>query len=178
VLRYTQYYHIVAADRLRAPGPGFRLEEAMLRAQSGVVKNCDTDEGGCGAAVLTRHMLDSAALPPVFALVIGWESRRCAPSQVQATLAALQPTLRPARAFHGAGGSGGEEYALRSVVCFYGSHYAAFVRPDGCEGGPGGGGWRLFNDASVSAVGDWAAVLAHCARDCLQPSVLMYERTG
>jgi hypothetical protein len=38
--------------------------------------------------------------------------------------------------------------------------------------------WTRFDDASVSVVGGWAAVGDACARGCLLPTVLFYERAA
>ena len=61
-------------------------------------------------------------------------------------------------------------YALRSMVCYYGSHYFAFVLS------PQLGQWLLFDDASVSRVGTWVDVVAKCRLGRIQPSVFFYER--
>jgi hypothetical protein len=58
-------------------------------------------------------------------------------------------------------------YALRSIVCFYGAHYHAFVHVDGR--------WLIFDDAASSVVGDWAAVVQKCRLGKIQPSVLFLE---
>jgi hypothetical protein len=137
----------------------------------------------------------------VFTLVIGWESSRAPPAAVAETVEAIATILRPGRVYFPAPGgvaTGPEDnapegvvpiapaaptapaaearYALRSVVCFYGRHYASFVRSG--DGSGGGGAWRLFDDASVSHVGEWPAVRAACARGHLQPCVLFYERVA
>ena len=59
-------------------------------------------------------------------------------------------------------------YRLRSLACFHGHHYSAFVLPEGGEG------WVLLDDAQVRAVGDWAQVLSECEAGNLQPSVLFF----
>ena len=95
-------------------------------------------------------------------------------------------------------------YELRALVCYYGSHYACFVRTDEpdahalCASRHGGAGaarsvlalfvlicglatrcspqWTRIDDASVTVVGSWEALCAACARGHLQPTVLFYER--
>ncbi len=62
-------------------------------------------------------------------------------------------------------------YRPRSMVCYYGAHYQAFVLL------PDAGGWALFDDASVSLVGDgsWRAVREKCRLGRIQPSVIFFE---
>jgi len=173
-LRYTARCHVVAAAALRAHS-GRGLEEALRGAQSGDIKSCDSEHGGCGAPVLARHTLGDAPLPPLFALALGWESRRAPPAALAATLACLAPALRPQRAFAARAGDaadGGARYALRSLVCFVGAHYVVLCRPGEAAGSP----WLLFNDAQVSVVGEWPQLLAACERDGLQPCICIYER--
>ena len=58
-------------------------------------------------------------------------------------------------------------YKLRSMVCYYGAHYHAFVHT--------GGQWIMFDDANTSAVGSWDAVMHKCQLGKIQPSVLFFE---
>ena len=58
-------------------------------------------------------------------------------------------------------------YALRSMVCYYGAHYHAFVHVDGR--------WLMFDDAASNAVGAWADVVRKCQLGKIQPSVLFFE---
>ena len=60
-------------------------------------------------------------------------------------------------------------YRLRSMVCYYGAHYHAFVRADD------GLIWRMVDDATTSVVGPWADVVRKCQLGRIQPSVLFFE---
>jgi ubiquitin C-terminal hydrolase len=60
-------------------------------------------------------------------------------------------------------------YRLRSMVCYYGAHYEAFVLLPDTES------WVLFDDANVGAIGGWRDVVAKCRAGRIQPSVLFYE---
>lgn len=60
-------------------------------------------------------------------------------------------------------------YRLRSMVCYYGAHYQAFVRR------PDSAAWQLFDDASVSDVDSWHHVRSKCERGHIQPAVLFFE---
>ena len=64
----------------------------------------------------------------------------------------------------------GTMYRLRSLVCYYGRHYLAFVLLPEL-----GGRWVMFDDSSAVAVGAWAEVRARCEAVRVQPSVLFYE---
>lgn len=60
-------------------------------------------------------------------------------------------------------------YRLRSMVCYYGAHYSAFVWADDLAA------WLMFDDAHVSRVGSWTDVQRKCEVGRIQPSVLFYE---
>ena len=62
---------------------------------------------------------------------------------------------------------GSKEYRLRSMVCYYGEHYHAFVYRDGR--------WVAFDDATTSLVGSWDNVVKKCTMGKIQPSLLFYE---
>ena len=64
------------------------------------------------------------------------------------------------------------EYALHSMVCFYGAHYQAFVWSQKAQL------WLLFDDSHVSKVGDWQHVINKCFLGRIQPSVLFFARVG
>ena len=60
-------------------------------------------------------------------------------------------------------------YRLRSMVCYYGAHYQAFVRQ------PDSGAWLLLDDATISDVGSWDLVRSKCEKGHIQPAVLFFE---
>jgi hypothetical protein len=66
--------------------------------------------------------------------------------------------------------AGRHVYRLRSMVCYYGAHYQAFVLV------PDLGRWLMFDDTRVSNVGGWADVRRKCELGRIQPSLLFYER--
>lgn len=59
-------------------------------------------------------------------------------------------------------------YHLRSMVCYYGQHYLAFVLMAGNT-------WFMFDDASMQRVGSWADVITKSALGRTQASVLFFE---
>ena len=67
-------------------------------------------------------------------------------------------------------GLGEQRYRLKSMVCFYGAHYQAFVWA--------GNRWFTFDDSAVAAVGNWRAVVRKCRLGHIQPAVLLFERAG
>ena len=68
-------------------------------------------------------------------------------------------------------------YRLRSMVCFYGAHYQAFVA-SADRSSAGTGAWSVFDDARVAFVGAWADVVRKCHLGRIQPSVLLFEALG
>jgi len=108
---------------------------------------------------------------------------------------ALSEVLHPSRVYRG--GEQAEEpprYELRALVCYYGSHYACFVRTEEAASqrcaGPStcaaarvlsshparSRTWTRFDDTAVTLVGGWEALCSACSRGHLQPTVLFYER--
>ncbi len=65
-------------------------------------------------------------------------------------------------------GLGEQRYRLKSMVCFYGAHYHAFVW--------NAGRWFTFDDSEITAVGSWRAVVKKCGLGRIQPAVLLFER--
>lgn len=59
-------------------------------------------------------------------------------------------------------------YHLRSMVCYYGQHYLAYVLMPGDT-------WFMFDDASMLRVGSWADVINKSALGRTQASVLFFE---
>ena len=60
-------------------------------------------------------------------------------------------------------------YDIRSMVCYYGQHYIAFVLMRDSL-------WYMFDDAHVLPVGDWNDVIGKCESGRIQASVLFYEQ--
>jgi hypothetical protein len=119
-------------------------------------------------------------------------SRHVRPAVPRRAPQALRTTLQPELMYvngrrRGAAAAG--RYALRALLCFCGSHYAAYARTDGSDdacapaaaddeaGGLEAQHWARFDDAAVRAVpGGWPGVRAACARARQQPTLLLYER--
>lgn len=169
--RYTQYFHNVPAAALRGSlgagaDPGFG---ARLRAvEDSHIKTCDTDAGGCGALWPVSQQLQEGAPPRIFTLQLVWESHNQEPSAIGATLRAVGETVDLSQLYSRV--PGGARYRLRSLACYYGRHYSAFVRLPELNDR-----WVMFDDASASAVGSWADVRRRCEGGRIQPSVLFYE---
>ncbi len=67
---------------------------------------------------------------------------------------------------------GRHAYRLRSIVCYYGAHYFAFVLLPELQA------WVMIDDARVTRVGTWADVKRKCELGRIQPSVLFFEAQG
>ena len=61
-------------------------------------------------------------------------------------------------------------YIACSMVCYYGTHYSAFVfKPRSSQ-------WFLFDDALVKCTGTWADVKEKCLAGGLRPVLIFYSR--
>ena len=184
-----EHAHTYAAAALRllgaagggADGGGGGGLGALLRELAAQDrKTCDRDEGGCGRLQSVTRTLHRC--PGVFAMQLAWggdeggeEIAGCLSRVTEHLDAAdVYSEVRPDAA-GGNGGAGGAAAApsstafrLSSMVCYYGQHYMALVKDRRL------GQWVLFDDASASAVGDWAAVVRKCAAGRILPSVLLF----
>jgi hypothetical protein len=175
---YNQYFHVANASALRmlaAEDGGAPFEARLSRLLRLDAKGCDRNLGGCGESQPVTYKLER--LPQVFTLSLTWASASAPEEEVAATMAALSPTLRPSRIYGGSRAAGllAEDavFELRSLVCYYGSHYECFCRPQ-----DGAGPWTRFDDSNVNIVGDggWEALCRAAAKGHLQGTVLFYER--
>ncbi len=80
-------------------------------------------------------------------------------ARVQVDMAAMYRGAQP----------GQHVYRLRSMVCYYGAHYQAFVLV------PDLGRWLMFDDTRISNIGTWGDVKRKCEVGRIQPSLLFYE---
>lgn len=64
---------------------------------------------------------------------------------------------------------GRDVYQLRSMVCYYGQHYMAFVLMADST-------WHMFNDTRITAIGLWHDVIKKCTLGRIQASVLFYQK--
>ena len=60
-------------------------------------------------------------------------------------------------------------YHIRSVVCYYGQHYIAFVLMSDSL-------WYMFDDAHILCIRLWADVVSRCELGRIQASVLFFEQ--
>ncbi len=60
-------------------------------------------------------------------------------------------------------------YHIRSMVCYYGQHYMAFVIMSDSL-------WYMFDDANILHIGHWSDVITKCELGRTQASVLFYEQ--
>jgi alkylhydroperoxidase family enzyme len=175
---FNLYFHMAKASALRAlaaedGGAPFEARLRQLLQQD--TKGCDRDLGSCGELQPVTYSLER--LPQVFTLSLTWASTSEPEEDVAATMAALSPTVRLSRIYgdvHAAGLPAEDAvFELRSLVCYNGSHYECFCRPQ-----DGAGPWTRFDDANVNIVGDggWEALKRNAAKGHLQGTVLFYER--
>ncbi|BDA44359.1 probable inactive ubiquitin carboxyl-terminal hydrolase 54 at C-terminar half [Coccomyxa sp. Obi] len=167
---YTQFFHTVPATALRlqamisgADGALPPLGRLLGDIEAQDQKSCDTDEHGCGERNSIQHLLDGAP-PRVFTVQLAWESHCESADAIRDTLSAVHEEVDLAHIYKA---QESRLYRLRSMVCYYGAHYHAFVHTEGR--------WIMFDDANTSVVGDWNAVLHKCQLGKIQPSVLFFE---
>ena len=115
-------------------------------------------------SLLRAQVLEAA--PLVFTLMLAWEPSVLR-QDITGTLAAVDFQL-DLRDVYGPQQLVAGRYCLRSMFCYYGQHYVAFIFIKGK--------FVMFDDARVSAVGNWPAVVAKCRAGCFQPAVLFYCR--
>ena len=63
-------------------------------------------------------------------------------------------------------------YRLSAIVCYYGVHFVTYAW---CQLGKV---WRLYDDALVVTVGNWAELCKHCSLARHQPTLLFFERVS
>ncbi|KAK9830628.1 hypothetical protein WJX81_006901 [Elliptochloris bilobata] len=166
---HTQFFYNVSATALRMQGGSSTdvppLGKLLHSIEARLCKSCDTDVGGCGAQneIVVRL---TRAPPAVFTVQLAWESQQESAADITATLAAVQDRVDLGAVYSGLGR---QEYRLRSMVCFYGAHYHAFV----CSSNR----WLTFDDSAVNAVGpEWRTVIKKCGLGRIQPAVLLFEK--
>ncbi|GAB4821090.1 hypothetical protein N2152v2_008136 [Parachlorella kessleri] len=168
---YTQYFYNTQATGLREArrerGSGVKMGALLRGIEEQARKTCDQDAGGCNTLLPVVHALLGA--PHVFTLQLAWESHREEAHNIAATMAAVDERVDLHAVYRGVN-PGQHVYRLRSLVCYYGAHYFAFVLL------PELGAWVMFDDTRVSRVGAWADVRRKCEAGRIQPSVLFYEQ--
>lgn len=99
----SQLYHLVSVTALSAlaaaprggggAGGGRVPFGELLRAVEEVdPRSCDRDEKGCGLVQPLRRRLRE--VPPLFTVMLSWESRAAEPAALRALLDAVDTTLR------------------------------------------------------------------------------------
>ncbi|KAK9830629.1 hypothetical protein WJX81_006901 [Elliptochloris bilobata] len=128
---YMQYFYNVSATALRMQagaaneGDSLALGKLLHSIDAQLHKSCDTDAGGCGA--LNEIELSLAREPPaVFTVQLAWESQQESAADITSTLIGIPHGFVDLSAVY-SGLGGDQQYRLKSMVCFYGAHYHAFV---------------------------------------------------
>ncbi|KAK9809137.1 hypothetical protein WJX72_009962 [[Myrmecia] bisecta] len=169
--KYTQYFYNVAAASLRLQKAVAEAGESfgsMLREiEQNMQKSCDKDTGGCGDLLRVRHFLNN--MPAIFTMQLIWESQQESSDDILLTLHALSESVDMGAIYQGLPPAT-HLFKLRSMVCFYGAHYHAFVFSKETRK------WLMFDDATVAVVGLWPDVVRKCQLGKIQPSVLFFEK--
>ncbi|KAK9809101.1 hypothetical protein WJX72_009369 [[Myrmecia] bisecta] len=168
---YTQYFYNVSATALRLVKT-FSVDETfgmiLRQIEGNHQKTCDTDRGGCGNKLSVRHFLNS--VPLIFTLQLAWESQQEEGQDILDTLNGVEEEVDISAVYLGL--TEPHIFKLRSMVCYYGAHYHAFVFS--AEAGK----WLMFDDATINAVGSWRDVVSKCFAGRIQPSVLFYTSSS
>lgn len=124
---------------------------------------------GCQSS--TQAVCSLKHAPAVLAVSLNWSSASPAPVELKAALKVIKTDLDLRDTFQNLDKPYG--YSLASVVCYYGQHYAAFVRDLRTNK------WTYYDDSLVKNVGTtWDEVLTRCEAGRWQPQLLMYSRLG
>lgn len=167
---YTQYRQTVPAMALlevAKKNPSALMGSLVQSIMSSHQLPCDPDEEGCGAP--NTKTINLKRPPGVLTLELAWATERAPAGDISATMAAVDDNIDLAHIYHGLP-VGKHHYRLRSMVCYYGAHYQAFVLSHDL------GKWLIFDDEVISVIGSWKSVRAKCHAGRIQPSVLFYER--
>lgn len=124
-----------------------------------------------GCLSSTQAVCSLKHAPAVLAVSLNWSSASPAPAELKAALKVIKTDLDLRDTFQNLDKPYG--YSLASVVCYYGQHYAAFVRDLRTKK------WTYYDDSLVKNVGTtWDEVLTRCEAGRWQPQLLMYSRLG
>ncbi|KAG2500861.1 hypothetical protein HYH03_001622 [Edaphochlamys debaryana] len=179
---HIEYYMIISATALRDMPMLMEMDDPsmatiMHELETQHIKKCDTDPPFHGCNTPTKVTRTLHNVPDVFMLLLAWE-QNVSSEEIAGTLEHLDTLFNPKEVFDG-GNCPVQlpSYALHGMFCYYGQHYHAFINrgpTQPCEAQE----WVMFDDATVSAIGPWAAVSDKCVRGRIQPSVLFYQKLG
>ena len=188
LLRFSELFHMAPVSglvsALARPGGREKSVGALLRELDCDERPCDEDAGGCGKAFPLQRAL--ARPPPVFTLLLIWETAAASGDDIEQLLRALEadgaaggpggagllapaPTVQLKEVFQAVEGKCDTSHRLTCMMAYYGEHWAAFVLR--------GDKWQYFDDSNVRVVGSWADVKQQCVRGRLAPLVLFYQKT-
>lgn len=90
---------------------------------------------------------------------------------IRGTIEALSSQVQLSKVFSVQGGASAV-YELRSIVCYFGHHYLAYVFSEELSL------WLMVDDEEVVLAGRWADVCRAIVSRRLQPSLLFYATAG
>ena len=88
---------------------------------------------------------------------------------LEGVVKAIEPRLRLDK-FFGTVVGNKKDYEIQAIICFYASHYKAFVYSLEIEA------WVLINDKEVSKIGTFGDMRQAMLAGHLLPNVLFYEQ--
>ncbi|KAG2445913.1 hypothetical protein HXX76_000516 [Chlamydomonas incerta] len=181
---HIEYHVVVAAAALRetrmvlvvsdeVPESDMTTARILREIESQHTKRCDKDAPfhGCNRSTHVTRTLHN--VPNVFSVLLAWEPD-VQGDTIAETLQCVDTILQPTEIFMpGNCPHNLPSYALHGMFCYYGQHYFAFINRGGVE--EADQEWVMFDDATVSTIGAWSAVIQKCRVGRIQPSVLFYQ---
>jgi hypothetical protein len=166
-LDWTQLQELVQAILVRQWG----FDGAIKMDKEAEMRTCSKEDGGCGQAGFLTTTLDSAIVPRLFAVAVSWDTSSCSAEDLEQFLQRVPVRINLKSLYNGLENEATAlcEFTLRSLVCYYGSHYMAYAL-DAEQGG-----WLYFDDLTMRVVGGWEDVLANCKKGRQMPVVLVFQ---
>eukprot|EP00198_Chlamydomonas_reinhardtii_P001690 XP_001691026.1 predicted protein [Chlamydomonas reinhardtii] len=179
---HIEYHVVVAAAGLREtrmvlamdmPESDMTTGRLLREIERQHMKRCDKDPPHYGCNNPTHVTRTLHNIPNVFSVLLAWEPD-VQGDTIAETLQCVDTVLQPTEIFMpGACPHNLPSYALHGMFCYYGQHYFAFINRGGVEEAEQE--WVMFDDATVSTIGSWSAVISKCRVGRIQPSVLFYQ---
>ncbi|KAA6426044.1 MAG: hypothetical protein FRX49_03896 [Trebouxia sp. A1-2] len=169
---YVQYFYVAMATGIanqEVLKPGQPLGCTLREMEAHSSKSCDDENGGCGVRNRVLHSLVSQP-PEVFTMQLAWQTDNESKQDIKAAMLGLREVLDLADMYLGIEHEA-FVYHIRSMVCYYGQHYIAYVLLSDSL-------WYMFDDARVLQVGQWTDVVTKCSLGRTQPSIFFFEQGG
>jgi len=114
----------------------------------------------------------------IYTIGVVWTSTQVSSDEIKSFLESIAEHIDlcrfEGRVFSSEGEKQVHPAVLRGIMCYYGSHYAAYFRP--AQEVNADGMWFMFDDSVVRPIGkEWVSVARSCLASRFQPVALFYE---